>query len=47
MDKLRKYFIITFGTMIVAFAVSVFYTPNKIVGEVYPALLQSFTIQSA
>ena len=32
MDKLRKYFIIIFGTMIVAFAVSVFYTPNKIVG---------------
>ena len=29
MDILRKYFIITFGTMIVAFAVSVFYTPKN------------------
>ena len=31
-SRLKKYFIIILGTMIVAFAVSVFYTPNKIVG---------------
>ena len=32
MDKLKKYLIIIFGTVLVGFAVSVFYTPNKIVG---------------
>ena len=29
--KIKKYFIITLGIMMVAFAISVFYTPNKIV----------------